>query len=35
MISLPLVMIASLVAFFGLIVGIAGAGRKARGAHRA
>ena len=35
MISLPLIMIASLVGFFGLIAGIAGTGRKTRGAHRA
>ncbi len=35
MISLPLVMIASLMAFIALIAGVAGAGRKPRGAHRA
>lgn len=33
MITLPLLMIASLLGFFGLIAGIAGTGRKARGAH--
>jgi hypothetical protein len=35
MITLPLIMIVSLIAFFGLIVGIAGSGRRSRGAHRA
>lgn len=35
MISLPLLMIVTLVGFFGLIAGIAGTGRRARGAHRA
>lgn len=35
MISVPLVMIASLLGFFGLIAGVAGTGRKPRGAHRA
>lgn len=35
MISLPLIMIVSLVGFFGLIVAIAGSGRRSRGAHRA
>jgi hypothetical protein len=35
MISIPLVMIASLTGFFGLMAMIAGTGRKSRGAHRA
>jgi hypothetical protein len=36
MISIPLVMIASVTGFFGLMAAIAGAGgRKPRGAHRA
>ena len=35
MITLPLLMIAALLGFFGLIAGIAGTGRKTRGAHRA
>jgi len=35
MISLPLVLILSLIGFFALIAGVAGTGRKPRGAHRA
>jgi hypothetical protein len=35
MITLPLLMIAALAGFFGLIAAVAGTGRKARGAHRA
>ncbi len=35
MISLPLLMITSLAGFFALIAGIAGTGRRSRGAHRA
>ncbi len=35
MITLPLIVTASLVAFFGVIAGIAGTGRRSRGAHRA
>lgn len=35
MISLPLILVLSLVGFFGLIVAIAGTGRRSRGAHRA
>lgn len=35
MISLPLILILSLVGFFGLMVLIAGPGRRSRGAHRA
>lgn len=33
--SLPLILIVSLVGFFGLMVVIAGTGRRSRGAHRA
>ncbi len=35
MISLPLILVMTLVGFFGLMVAIAGAGRRSRGAHRA
>jgi hypothetical protein len=35
MISLPLILILTLVGFFGLMVAIAGSGRRSRGAHRA
>lgn len=35
MISLPLILVLSLVGFFGLIAAIAGSGRRSRGAHRA
>jgi hypothetical protein len=35
MITLPLIMTLSLVGFFGLIVAIAGTGRRSRAAHRA
>jgi hypothetical protein len=35
MITLPLIVTASVVGFFGLIAGIAGTGRRSRGAHRA
>jgi hypothetical protein len=35
MITLPLILILSLVGFFGLIAAIAGTGRRSRGAHRA
>ncbi|MBB5618344.1 hypothetical protein BJ959_001840 [Chryseoglobus frigidaquae] len=33
--TLPLILILSLVGFFGLMVAIAGTGRRSRGAHRA
>ena len=35
MISLPLILVLSLVGFFGLMAAIAGTGRRSRGAHRA
>ena len=35
MITLPMIMTLSLVAFFGLIAAVAGTGRRSRGSHRA
>lgn len=35
MITLPLIVTASVIGFVGLIAGVAGTGRRSRGAHRA
>lgn len=35
MITLPLIVTASVIGFFGLIAGVAGTGRRSCGAHRA